>query len=63
VFLPNKGAAIDFLLRFGRFPSYGGKSGITGQDFIYANNGLMARDIDSLKFYCKSVLQRPLLRI
>lgn len=35
---------------------YGGKSGITGQDFIYANNGPMARDIESLKHYCKSVL-------
>lgn len=41
---------------FGRFPVYGGKSGISGQDFIYANNGPMSRSLEALKLYCKAVL-------
>ncbi|CZT02650.1 hypothetical protein WAI453_002145 [Rhynchosporium graminicola] len=41
---------------FGRFPVYGGKSGIAGQDFIYANNGPMSRSLSSLKIYCRAVL-------
>jgi amidase len=44
------------VVRFGRFPVYGTKSGISGQDFIFSNNGPMARDIESLKLYCKAVL-------
>ncbi|RFU31396.1 hypothetical protein B7463_g4938, partial [Scytalidium lignicola] len=43
---------------FGRFPGYGSKSGIPGQDFIYANNGPMARSLESLKIYCKAVLSQ-----
>lgn len=42
--------------RFGRFPVYGAQSGITGQDFIYSNNGPMARSLESIKLYCKAVL-------
>ncbi|RDW75100.1 acetamidase-like protein [Coleophoma cylindrospora] len=41
---------------FGRFPVYGAKSGITGQDFIYSNNGPMARSLEPLKLYCAAVL-------
>lgn len=41
---------------FGRFPVYGAKSGITGQDFIYSNNGPMSRDLEILKLYCQAVL-------
>ena len=41
---------------FGRFPVWGTKSGIPGQDFIYANNGPMARDLEALQFYCENVL-------
>jgi len=41
---------------FGRFPAYGAKSGITGQDFIYSNNGPMSRSLEALKLYCKAVL-------
>ncbi|KAH8601227.1 acetamidase-like protein [Bisporella sp. PMI_857] len=41
---------------FGRFPTYGGKSGIPGQDFIYAINGPMSRSLESVKLYCKAVL-------
>lgn len=37
---------------------FGSKSGIPGQDFIYANNGPMARSLDSLKLYCKAVLSQ-----
>ena len=42
--------------RFGRFPVYGTKSGITGQDFIYSNNGPMSRSLETLKLYCAAVL-------
>ncbi|CAG8981732.1 hypothetical protein HYALB_00013431 [Hymenoscyphus albidus] len=41
---------------FGRFPVYGTKSGISGQDFIYSNNGPMSRSLSTLKLYCKAVL-------
>lgn len=41
---------------FGRFPIYGAKSGITGQDFIYSNNGPMSRSLEALKLYCEAVL-------
>lgn len=41
---------------FGRFPVYGAKSGIPGQDFIYSNNGPMARSLEALKLYCAAVL-------
>ncbi|CZR51902.1 related to general amidase [Phialocephala subalpina] len=41
---------------FGRFPVYGTKSGISGQDFIFSNNGPMARSIDIIKLYCQAVL-------
>jgi amidase len=35
---------------------YGTKSGISGQDFIYSNNGPMSRSIKALEIYCKAVL-------
>ena len=41
---------------FGRFPVYGGQSGIPGQEFIYAVNGPMARDLQSLKLYSRAIL-------
>ncbi|TVY21000.1 Acetamidase [Lachnellula arida] len=41
---------------FGRFPVYGTKSGITGQDFIFSNNGPMSRSLEAIKLYCKAVL-------
>ncbi|KAK2627965.1 hypothetical protein QTJ16_002611 [Diplocarpon rosae] len=41
---------------FGRFPVYGTRSGITGQDFIYSNNGPMSRSLGALKLYCRAVL-------
>jgi amidase len=41
---------------FGRFPVYGTKSGISGQDFIYSNNGPMSRSLEILKLYCRAVL-------
>jgi amidase len=46
----------DLGARFGRFPVWGAKSGISGQDFIYSNNGPMSRDLESIKLYCKAVL-------
>jgi amidase len=41
---------------FGRFPIYGGKSGIPGQEFILAVNGPMARSLRSVELYCEAVL-------
>ncbi|PQE05218.1 Acetamidase protein [Rutstroemia sp. NJR-2017a BBW] len=45
---------------FGRFPIYGTKSGISGQDFIYSNNGPMSRSLSTLQLYCKAVLSSEL---
>lgn len=41
---------------FGRFPTWGGKSGIPGQEFILAVNGPMSRSLQSIKLYCEAVL-------
>jgi amidase len=41
---------------FGRFPTYGGRSGIPGQEFILAVNGPMARSLRSVQLYCETVL-------
>lgn len=41
---------------FGRFPTFGGKSGIPGQEFILAVNGPMSRSLESIKLYCEAVL-------
>jgi amidase len=41
---------------FGRFPNYGGRSGIPGQEFILAVNGPMARSLKSIQLYCEAVL-------
>lgn len=41
---------------YGRFPTWATKSGIPGQDYIYSNNGPMARSISSIKLYCSAVL-------
>lgn len=49
-------SSTDMDSRFGRFPVYGTKSGISGQDFIYSNNGPMSRSLESLKLYCRAVL-------
>lgn len=35
---------------------YGGRSGIMGQDYIYAINGPMSRSLEALKVYCRAVL-------
>lgn len=41
---------------FGRFPTWGGKSGIPGQEFVLAVNGPMSRSLNSVKLYCEAVL-------
>lgn len=41
---------------FGRFPSWGGKSGIPGQEFVLAVNGPMSRSLESVKLYCEALL-------
>ncbi|KAG4032829.1 hypothetical protein MFRU_006g02920 [Monilinia fructicola] len=45
---------------FGRFPIYGTKSGISGQDFIYSNNGPMSKSLSTLQLYCKAVLSHEI---
>jgi amidase len=46
----------DLTLRFGRFPVYGTRSGIMGQDYICSINGPMSRSLEALKVYCRAVL-------
>jgi len=41
---------------FGRFPSWGGKSGIPDQEFVLAVNGPMSRSLESVKLYCEALL-------
>lgn len=41
---------------FGRFPIYGTQSGITGQDFVFSNNGPMSPSLEAVKLYCQAVL-------
>jgi amidase len=41
---------------FGRFPTYGGKSGIPGQEYILAVNGPMSRSLRSLQLYSEVML-------
>lgn len=41
---------------FGRYPVWGGKSGIPGQEFILAVNGPMARSLKSLQIYSQALL-------
>jgi amidase len=41
---------------FGRFPVWGGKSGIPGQQYILAINGPMSRSLQSVKLYSEAVL-------
>lgn len=41
---------------FGRYPVYGGKSGIPGQEHILAVNGPMSRSLKSLQIYSEAVL-------
>lgn len=43
---------------FGRFPTYGGKSGIPGQEFILAVNGPISRSLRSIQFCCEAVLSQ-----
>ncbi|KAH0842503.1 putative amidase PB8B6.03 [Fonsecaea pedrosoi] len=40
----------------GRFPSWGGMSGIPGQEFVPAVSGPMARELDSLRLFCETIL-------
>jgi amidase len=41
---------------FGRYPTYGGKSGIPGQEFILAVNGPMSRSLRTLEIYSEALL-------
>lgn len=41
---------------FGRFPTYGGKSGIPGQEYVLAVNGPLSRSLRSVQLYCETLL-------
>ncbi len=41
---------------FGRFPVYGGKSGIPGQEYVLAVNGPMSRSLRTVQLYSETVL-------
>lgn len=41
---------------FGRYPHYGSKPGISGQEYILAVNGPMARSIKTLQVYSEAIL-------
>lgn len=41
---------------FGRLPTYGTRSGIPGNDFIFSVNGPMAHDIADLHTYCAALM-------
>ena len=43
---------------FGRFPSYGTRSGIPGNDFILAVNGPMCVQLEDLETYCAALLSK-----
>ena len=40
----------------GRFPTYGGKSGIPGQEYVLAVNGPMSRSLRSVQLYSEALL-------
>ena len=42
----------------GRFPNYGGKPAIPGQEYVFAVNGPMARSLRSVQLYCETMLSR-----
>ncbi|KAL9061175.1 MAG: hypothetical protein Q9162_000320 [Coniocarpon cinnabarinum] len=41
---------------FGRLPTFGTRSAIPGNDFVFSVNGPMASDIEALRIYCKAML-------
>lgn len=41
---------------FGRYPTYGGKPSIAGQEYILAVNGPMARSLKTIRLYSEAVL-------
>ncbi|RVX74103.1 hypothetical protein B0A52_01935 [Exophiala mesophila] len=40
----------------GRFPGYGGRTGVTGQEFLVAVSGPMSRSLKSLQIYSEALL-------
>ncbi|KAI0481873.1 amidase [Xylaria cf. heliscus] len=47
-----------FTLRssFGRFPTWGCRSGLTGQEAVQSVNGPMTRSLADIEYYCKTVV-------
>lgn len=41
---------------FGRFPTYGARSGLPGLESVNSVNGPLCNTIDDLEFYCKSII-------
>lgn len=43
---------------FGRFPTYGARSGLPGLESVNSVNGPICSDLETLLFYCKSVVDK-----
>lgn len=43
---------------FGRFPTYGARSGLPGLESVNSVNGPICSDIHTLEFYCKAVVDK-----
>lgn len=43
---------------FGRFPTYGARSGLPGLESVNSVNGPICSDINTLEFYCKTVVDK-----
>lgn len=43
---------------FGRFPTYGARSGLPGLESVNSVNGPICSDLETLKFYCKAVVDK-----
>lgn len=43
---------------FGRFPTYGARSGLPGLELVNSINGPIATNLGSLEYYCKSIVEK-----
>lgn len=43
---------------FGRFPTYGARSGLPGLESVNSVNGPICSDLDTLEFYCRTIVDK-----
>lgn len=43
---------------FGRFPTYGARSGLPGLESVNSINGPICTDLDTMDFYCKAIVDK-----